>query len=281
VAKKSIYMFGLSILIACVVWCQMGMYLVHLFFKVRIHANIFNFCIGLFEEGTFFYFLIVFLLNTLITYSLLYVLVGFGEQYILTRKLKKKLWLLWNHELTEKIIQSHQMENRDVLVINHKEVLAFTFGIRSPYIILSTGLLNLLERTELEAVIKHEMFHQMNRDPMKIFILSLIARSLWFIPLTKWLYKNYQIICEVLADEFAIKKTGSELGLSTALLKLIKNCFTDNPSPVLARFANKSVNYRLQQLIDPKHSLPLRLDNGSLIISFLVMFFGMVLVAAT
>jgi Zn-dependent protease with chaperone function len=156
-------------------------------------------------------------------------------------------------------------------------------GFRKPLIVLSTGLIEMLDRHELEAVIEHEAFHQNNHDSLKIFILQLISQALWFIPLTKWTYQNYKIISELMADEYAVIKTGSELGLGSALLKLIKNCFHENAAPVLAHFADGSVNYRLQQLVDPQKNIPVKLETISIVISInvLLLFMSMIVLAVT
>ncbi|WHY93091.1 M56 family metallopeptidase [Neobacillus cucumis] len=267
--KKSWYLIGTSVLVAFLVWSQMGMYLVHLFFGVKIQANFFKFCISLFKENTFYYFMVIFLLNVLIAYSFLISIISFIEQYILSKRFIRKLKLHMNKELTNEVIK--RFKNKDLIVINNKEALAFTLGISKPLIVLSTGLIEMLELDELEAVIKHETFHQKNRDPLKLFILRVITGSLWFIPLTKWSYKNYKIISELSADEYAINKTGSELGLSSALFKLINNCMNKTSAPILVHFSDESINFRLQHLLEPKKSIPLKLETKSLIISIYVL----------
>jgi beta-lactamase regulating signal transducer with metallopeptidase domain len=128
--------------------------------------------------------------------------------------------------------------------------------------------------------VEHEAFHQKKYDPLVIFILQLISNALWFVPLTKWCHKNYKIISELSADENAIHKMGTELGISAALLKLIKHGCTDKSSPVLVHFSNESVNYRLQQLIDPHKTIPLRAETTTIFVSIyvLVILLGMTIV---
>ncbi|WP_276913348.1 M56 family metallopeptidase [Aneurinibacillus aneurinilyticus] len=281
--QKSFLVIGLSLLIAILVWSQIGMYLVHILFGVSIQVNFFKFCISLFREGSFYYFLIIILLNTLIIYTVLITLIRIGQQYFLYSRFRKKIFALRNIEITGSLIRAFQRQNQDIIVINHEQLLAFTMGFRRPCIVLSTGLIEILEDHELEAVVEHETFHQLNYDSLKIFTLQLISQSLWFIPLTKWSYRNYKIISELLADEYAIQKMGSELGLGSALLKLIKNCFHANATPVLAHFSDESVNYRLQQLVDPKRTIPVRMDAMSILISIhvILIFMSMIMLAAT
>lgn len=281
--RKSSLVLALSLLIAGLVWSQMGMYLAHLMFGVNLQVNFFKFCMSLFKEKSFYYFLVITFLNVLIVYTILITLIKFAQQYVLSRRFRNKIMALTDHTLTDQIIRDYKPQNNKFIVIDHKQSMAFTMGFRSPLIVISTGLIGMLDRHELEAVIEHETFHQNNRDSLKIFILQLISQALWFIPLTKWTYQNYTIISELMADEYAIKKTGSELGLGSALLKLIKNCFHENGAPVLAHFADGSVNYRLQQLVDPQRDIPVKLETTSFVISVyvLLLFMSMIVLAVT
>ncbi len=269
--RKSSIILALSVWIAIIVWSQMGMYLCHILFGVDIKVNFFRFCLSLFRENSLYYFLVITLLNITIAYTFILSFIKMIQQYVLSKKLKTKLMGMRNITLTANLIQQFQPLNQHMIVIDHGQAMAFTAGIRRPLIVLSSALVEMLDDQELEAVIAHEIYHQNHYDSLKIFLLQLIARSLWFIPLTKWSYYNYKMMSELLADEHAIQYTGSEIGLGSALLKLIKNNFSDNPTPVLVHFSDGIVNYRLQQLVDPQSSIPLKLDAVSLVISIQVM----------
>lgn len=279
--KKSAFILGLSLLIAVFVWSQIGMYLAHLLFGVNIRINFFKFCVSLFKESSFYYFLVTILLNAFIAYTVLVTLIKITKQYVLSKRFKQKLFQLKNIELTNILNEEFNRQSQDIMVIHHNQSLAFTIGCGKPYIVLSSGLIEMLEDHELEAVIEHETFHQRNRDPLKVFILQLISQSLWFIPVTKWSYQNYKIMSEMLADGYAIQKTGSELGLGSALLKLIKNEFHTGMSPILVHFSDESVNYRLQQLVNPQKAIPVKLTTTSIVISIHVLFLFMSMVLVT
>jgi Zn-dependent protease with chaperone function len=276
--QKSFFVIGWSLLIAVLTWSQMGMYLSHLLFGVSVHVNIFKFCMSLFRENSLYYYGIVILLNTLIAYTVLITMVKTYQHYRLSGKFRKKITALHNPLLTESLNQQFNRRQQNLTVIGHAQPLAFTMGFRRPCIVLSSGLIEMLEEQELEAVIEHETFHQNSYDPLKIFILKLISQAIWFIPVTKWSYLNYTIISEILADEYAIQKTGSEIGLGGALLKLIQNGFSGNTTPTLAHFAEVSVNYRLQQLVDPQKTIPVRLKTTSIVISVYVLLLLMIMI---
>jgi Zn-dependent protease with chaperone function len=278
--KKSVYLLALSLLLATFVWIQMGMFLTHLVFGVQIKLNIFKFCLSLFQENSFYYGLAIYAMNTIIALTLLMTLIKIVEQFTLFYRFNKRIMAIKDWELSE--FYSEVFGDNDRLtIVKSEQSLAFTMGIRSPSIVLSTSLINLLEEEELKAVIEHERFHQNNRDPLLIFILQIIAQSLWFIPLTKWCYENYKIICEILADEYAIKHTGSQLGLGSALLKLIRHRITNETVPMTVPFSGQSINYRLQQLVEPKRDIPVKIKPVTIFISIyaLLLFIGMMFIA--
>lgn len=278
---KSFLFFSLSLLIACLVWSQMGMYLAHLILGVNLEVNFFEFCLNLFKENTLYFFIVMIILKTIIAYSVMITLLQMTQQYVRSRRFKAKVMKLRNECLTSHLVHEFDRSHQDLIVIDHKQAMAFTLGLRRPLIVLSSSLIELLDHHELEAVIEHESFHQNNHDSLKIFILQIISKALWFIPLTQWTYHNCRIISELLADEYAIRKTGSELGLSSALLKLIKSCFINQSAPVMAYFAEESVNFRLEQLLKPQRKIPIKLGMTSMVISvhMLIIFMGMIILA--
>ncbi|RBW68387.1 M56 family metallopeptidase [Bacillus taeanensis] len=275
--KKSVYLLALSTLLAAFVWFQMAMFLAHTIFGVTIKLNLFNFCLSFFKEYSIYYNLASLVMNIIIIFTLLITVVKISMQFILLYQFKKRISFLKDRELSTFYSEKFQV-NKEIYVVRSNQYLAFTMGIRSPSIVLSTALIDLLEEEELTAVIEHETFHQHNHDPFMIFILQVIAQSLWFIPLTKWCYINYKIIREILADEYAIQKMGSEIGLSSALLKLIKHRLSAKVAPIVVQFSGESVNYRLQQLVEPKRSIPVKMKPRTVLISIYVMilFLGMV-----
>lgn len=87
-------------------------------------------------------------------------------------------------------------------------------------------------------------------------ILTISAKCLAFLPVVKGLVHYYKVWTELLADRYAIYRSGSEFHLAQVLLKMLKS--NSNYSPDYGvHLANDSVNYRLQQLIDPQAEINL------------------------
>lgn len=284
---KSNIVLSLSVLIALVVLGQIGMYAAHLMFGMNVHLNIFKFCLSLFKQQSFYYNLVTYAMIAFIVHMLLIAIIRLIQQYMRLTRFKASIKSLQLHRLTEELEETFTVSPRaSMIVIDHEQPLAFTMGFRKPIIVLSSGLVELLEERELEAVIAHEAFHRRNFDALKLFILQLISQSIWFIPLTRWSYANYKIMCELQADEHAIKETGSELGLGGALLKMVHSSGVIRKlaaSPVLASFSDEAINYRLQQLVEPQKAIPVKLETPAIVISIyaLLLLMSLTILAMT
>ncbi|MEH7331764.1 M56 family metallopeptidase [Neobacillus drentensis] len=267
---KSTAVLGLALFFAIILFVQMVMYMINILFGPIELFNIFNFCVSLFERGTIAYYAILLMVNFYIFYSIFLIGKKVVTQIFLFSSFRKKLRHHIHIDKSQELNQIFNRKYEDIVVVDNKELLAFTFGFWKPIIVLSTTLIEILDSKELEAVIYHETSHQKCFDGIKVFILQIISEVMWYIPLTKWSYQNYRILIELAADEFAINHMGSEIGLGSALLKLIKKQLNvnSNHTSSLVHFADETVDYRLQQLIDPQQTIPVKVDSGSIIISF-------------
>jgi beta-lactamase regulating signal transducer with metallopeptidase domain len=280
---KSIAVLGLALFFAIILFVQIAMYLINFLFGPLELFNIFNFCVSLFEKGTFAHYAILLIVNAYIFYTVFIICKKIVQQILLLSSFQNKIQLLINNDKSKQLNQTFNRNNDDIVVIDYKEPLAFTFGFFKPVIVLSTTLTEMLDSKELEAVIHHETSHQRYYDGVKVFILQIISESIWYIPLTRWSYQNYRIMIELVADEYAINRMGSELGLGSALLKLIKKKqlkVNSNLTPAIVHFADSTVDYRLQQLINPQQSIPVKVQTRSIVISlnvFILILFLLVI----
>ena len=101
------------------------------------------------------------------------------------------------------------------------EPMAITLGYFSPRILLSTGLLEVIDERELEAVLHHEAAHVANKDPLRTFLSDACRTALPFIPIIRYAASQFDVKKEVEADATAIKIMGSPAPLASALAKVI------------------------------------------------------------
>ena len=87
-------------------------------------------------------------------------------------------------------------------------------------IMLSLGLLTLLERDEMETVIAHELMHLKHHDAEFKVFSRVLSRVLFFDPFSKFFDPAVHREREYLADEASGRTTGKPTSLAAALLKL-------------------------------------------------------------
>lgn len=155
------------------------------------------------------------------------------------------------------VIEAFQRKHSiKVQVVEATYPLAFTHGFVRPHILVSTGLIDLLQTYELEAVLEHEYYHYQNRDPFKLSIWYSLARVFSFLPISQKLYTRYMMEKEINADTFAIQEVGMK-SVASALYKLMTN--VPPSSFAMAHFQNHSfqdANTRIEVLLTGKYKRP-------------------------
>ncbi|MBA4495299.1 M56 family metallopeptidase [Paenactinomyces guangxiensis] len=135
-----------------------------------------------------------------------------------------------------------------VIVVDHEQPLAFTYGWLHPKILISSSLIRQLHESELQAVLEHEYYHCLQRDPLKMLFASSATLALFFLPLVHKLRGHYLIEKEIAADRHSIRTAGVK-PLASALLKLMNARLADSPSHGTAGFANDEMEARIEAMI--------------------------------
>ncbi len=141
--------------------------------------------------------------------------------------------------------------------LNNRSAHCINNGVSLPHIVLSTGLLSVLDENELEAVIYHEQ-SRCKRDPLKTFLLSTLASAHYGIFRSlNGAINVFKVMREVLADQDAIVKKWHICYIGSALLKMVKTGQT-SLSCAHVSFADTSVNYRIQYILNPETKMPMQ-----------------------
>jgi beta-lactamase regulating signal transducer with metallopeptidase domain len=255
--NRSKMIFITCTFIAGTILFQMGMYVLYVLLGWDLKFNLIQVChsvarsLGLSS--------VEYMLDALVFYTVFLSIWKIGKQLFGANKIYKRFAIYRHEQLTQEINRKYSEGNQDFTVISCSAPIAVTMGFLHPRIILSTGLLNLLDKNEVEAVIYHELYHKKHRDPLKIFLLSLFASIMWYIPILKWFHQKYKIVREILADHYAINKQGTSVDLGSALLKMLKTVNRANMPFSYVSFADTSVNYRIKYILDPQTEIPLKL----------------------
>ena len=266
--RQSTTMVFLSLIISGTIFLQMGIYVVSLLAGWNVRFNLVAVChswlkmIGLSS--------LEFILDALVIYTLSFSVWKILSQWVQASRMKKRFELYKAEMLTINMNQSFSQGKDDFIVISHPAPLAITMGFIQPKIVLSTGLISLLNEEELQAVIAHELYHKENRDPLTIFLMALCASTIWYIPILQWFNEQYRIIKELLADDYAIDKQGTSVNLSSALLKMLKVGQHEKMAFAYASFADTSVNYRIDYLLDPVKGFQMKWPLHMTLLSFTI-----------
>ncbi|NHN32452.1 M56 family metallopeptidase [Paenibacillus agricola] len=247
--NRSRIIFVSCLLIAGAILLQMGMYALHVFFDRELTFNLLQLCnnwlksLGFLPIGYF--------LGGLVIYTFAMCIWLLSKQLYMSHLMYRKLMKAHQETCSEEISRFGITGDNHIHIFSCPEPMAFTMGFLKPKVFLATGLLNLLDKQEIKAVIYHELQHKKSADPLKMFILSLCASVFWYIPLLKWMLHQYKIAREIVADQYAIDQMGSPVQLGSALLKLLKKGSGFSMPFTYASFADTSVNYRIKQILDP------------------------------
>ena len=141
-------------------------------------------------------------------------LIGFFACFI-SIVVYKIIQLIFNISRTN-IIANLSKSNYLVARFDHKDPIAFTFGVINPKIYLSNAIKKLLTKREQRIVLAHETAHVRNNDTMKSAILECLL-SMHLYP--KSIRRNFYLKIESRADRNVISRFHS-LDVAQLLIKL-------------------------------------------------------------
>ena len=105
-------------------------------------------------------------------------------------------------------------------IVGTAATLAMAVGGKHRTILVSTGLLYLLERDEVEVVVAHEVMHLKHHDAEFKVFSRVLSRILFFDPFSKFFDPAVHREREYLADEMGARSSGKPATLASALLKI-------------------------------------------------------------
>src|SRR6266542_6316853 len=105
-------------------------------------------------------------------------------------------------------------------MVESDRALAMAVGGPDPTILVSRGLLSLLDREEVETICAHEIMHLKHHDAEFKVFSRVLSRILFFDPFSKFFDPAVHREREYLADEMGGRSTGKPAALASALLKI-------------------------------------------------------------
>ena len=141
-----------------------------------------------------------------------------------------------------------------VLLTPYDAPLAFTCGMRSPTIVLSTWMVEHLDQRELEAVVAHEIEHIARRDYLIMFFSTVFRDAFFYLPTTNIVYRQMKQEKELACDERVAGTTQRPLALASALTKVWLHA-VEEPRCVALELAqplvtkNTAIHQRVERLL--------------------------------
>lgn len=138
-----------------------------------------------------------------------------------------------------------------------KAPAAFTAGLLSPKVYLTTALLDHISQQELDIIVRHELAHVESRDPLNKAIFSALA---CFFPVVtkRKLIEHFTLLTEQIAD-YSVTATYDNLDVAQTLVNVarMQRVESEQINRVgchgiqTSHFGNDQTSVRVQRLLNP------------------------------
>lgn len=146
------------------------------------------------------------------------------------------------------------------LTCAHRLSVPIALGFQTPEICLPPRALSHLDEREAESLLAHELAHLARRDPAALNLTQMAASLFFFQPLVWLARRKLYDLSELLADDWAIGRTGRPLSLARCLAEVA--CWSVHerrlPVPSMAE-SSSPLGLRIRRLlgeIRPSRRLP-------------------------
>lgn len=152
------------------------------------------------------------------------------------------------------VLQVCQIEGR---LLDIAESIGAQVGFWQPELVLSRGLLTLLNDDQLDAVLTHEQAHRHYRDTFWFFWLGWLRQFTSWLPQTEALWQELLLLRELRADQWAARRVDALL-LAESLLLVVQTAWTDaeHSCAFSAAAAPSRIEERIEALLAPVEPLP-------------------------
>lgn len=159
------------------------------------------------------------------------------------RLIAKNLLNKSSNELSNTLKLKHNWISRDyrIVVTNENKLDAFTFTLiriingklkAENWIIITSGLIGILNDDEIEMVLAHEFSHTYEHDTRYAHIIYTIATIIFFDPMLKLFKYLINENHEIKADMQAVKLINKPRALANALFLMLKETVNSSRRPI-------------------------------------------------
>ncbi len=172
------------------------------------------------------------------------------------------------------VIADMYLDGKRIVEVRDASPVVFCFGLWNPKICISNGLIKILQREELEAVLLHEVSHMSAKEPIKLFIIKLFYGIFFFLPGLKTYVNKYVTFSELAADERATNNFTERSKLARAIYKISqaeeRRAFR---SELALSFFTSTIAERVNKLSDNNYMPKFQIWGGRFLLGLLSVIF--------
>jgi len=153
--------------------------------------------------------------------------------------------------LVDQLAQQSNLPRLCLQLVRTNRPYAVLYGIRRPTVLLSTWMIDHLDRQELEAVLMHELVHVHRRDYLLNWIALLLRDAFFYLPTSRIAYRQLHHEKELASDDLVAQSTKRPLALASALTKVWLSLIDDSPSQLVQTLLRRgeSITDRVDRLL--------------------------------
>lgn len=155
----------------------------------------------------------------------------------------------WRCVFQTRTYPSQELGGKLYRILDTPVLFSANIGFWQPELVVSLGLLNTLDNTQLDAVIAHEQAHYYYRDTFWFFWLGWMRSYTGWLPNTEALWQELLILRELRADRWAAQ-TVDPLVLAESLLLVVSSPSSVPSESFCAAFSSIVQKNRLNQRIE-------------------------------
>lgn len=155
--------------------------------------------------------------------------------------------------------------NKHIQIIDQEKPVVFCYGYMRPRIVISQGMMQLLNEQELRAVLLHEKYHLIHRNPLQTLFIHTAAAVFFFVPGLRRFAADFQTQLEIAADEMAVEAGHNTRHIAGALYALLDYQQVHGPS--FALFFHGHIMEQRIDALSGKHHLRSTLSWNSIVIA--------------
>jgi beta-lactamase regulating signal transducer with metallopeptidase domain len=97
---------------------------------------------------------------------------------------------------------------------------AAVLGLRRPYIVFPSRLLDVVSLGELDQILVHEYGHVQRRDDWTRLLQAMLEAALWMHPAARWIGHHLSLEREVACDDWVVSRTGAARAYAGCLARV-------------------------------------------------------------